>query len=265
MHRPEVVPDQRERRPLWQPVSERIDRGAEPLLLELDVRGIRLGIDRVRHPRQPSGRQHAADAVSSELSSLGQELRPIVAVLAQPVEEEGAGARLLVAGPGDASDLLDDADPRVAASVEVLGSVSEPDKAALLRSVDAYVAPHLGGESFGIVLVEAMAAGAPVVASDLAAFSAVLDGGRTGVLFETGSEGALARAVVDLLADPGRRVDLAAVGRGRARVFDWSVVAERVMAVYETVIEGADSEPEEPTPLGLWGRLVRGVPGGGVA
>jgi phosphatidylinositol alpha-mannosyltransferase len=187
-------------------------------------------------------------------------LRALPAVL-----DRHPGARLLVAGPGDASDLLRDADPRAAAAVEVLGAVSDPDKAALLRSVDAYVAPHLGGESFGIVLVEAMAAGAPVVASDLAAFSAVLDGGRTGVLFETGSDAGLARAVLDLLADPGRTTRLRAAGQDRARVFDWDVVADRVMAVYETVIEGAHAEPEGPVPQGLWGRLVRGVPGAGNA
>jgi phosphatidyl-myo-inositol alpha-mannosyltransferase len=187
-------------------------------------------------------------------------LRALPAVL-----DRHPGARLLVAGPGDASDLLRDADPRAAAAVEVLGAVSDPDKAALLRSVDAYVAPHLGGESFGIVLVEAMAAGAPVVASDLAAFSAVLDGGRTGVLFETGSDAGLSRAVLDLLADPGRMTRLRAAGQDRARVFDWDVVADRVMAVYETVIEGAHAEPEGPVSQGLWGRLVRGVPGAGNA
>jgi phosphatidylinositol alpha-mannosyltransferase len=173
------------------------------------------------------------------------------------------GARLLVAGPGDAADLLKAADPRAAAATTMLGMVSDADKAALLRSVDAYVAPHLGGESFGIVLVEAMAAGAPVVASDLPAFAAVLDGGRTGVLFETGSSAALSRALLELVSDAERSAGLRAVGLARARVFDWSVVADRVMAVYETVIAGADGEPADPVPQGLWGRLVRGVPGGG--
>ncbi|HMT64345.1 MAG TPA: glycosyltransferase, partial [Ottowia sp.] len=104
------------------------------------------------------------------------------------------GIRLFVAGPGDASDLLKVADPRAAAATVMLGMVTDDDKASLLRSVDAYVAPHLGGESFGIVLVEAMAAGAPVVASDLPAFPPVLDAGATpahgdanGILFETGA------------------------------------------------------------------------------
>ncbi|HSO64551.1 MAG TPA: glycosyltransferase family 4 protein [Ornithinibacter sp.] len=171
--------------------------------------------------------------------------------------------RLLVAGPGDAADLLRAADQRATAATEMLGMVSDEDKASLLRSADAYVAPHLRGESFGIVLVEAMASGAPVVASDLPAFAAVLDGGRTGILFETGSEAGLSDAVLDLLADRERRESLRATGLARARVFDWSVVAARVMAVYETVIAGADGEPAEPHPQNLWGRLVRGVPGGG--
>ncbi|HSF99144.1 MAG TPA: glycosyltransferase family 4 protein [Ornithinibacter sp.] len=173
------------------------------------------------------------------------------------------GIRLLVAGPGDATDLLKDADPRAAAATVTLGMVTDDAKASLLRSVDAYVAPHLGGESFGIVLVEAMAAGAPVAASDLPAFAAVLDGGASGILFETGSAHALSGAVLGLLADPARGEQLRRAGRARSRVFDWDVVADKVMAVYETVIAGAEAEPEEPAPQGLWGRLVRGVPGGG--
>ena len=74
----------------------------------------------------------------------------------------------------------------------------------------------------------------------------------------------LAGALLELLADPERRGRPARGRPGRAaRVFDWDVVADRIMAVYETVIAGADGEPEEPAPQGLWGRLVRGVPGGG--
>src|SRR5699024_2780071 len=97
------------------------------------------------------------------------------------------GARLLVAGRGeggqeDARPLVGDAADRV----EFLGGVSDADKAALLSSVDVYVAPQTGGESFGIVLVEAMSAGAMVVASDLGAFRRVLDEGRAGALFRTG-------------------------------------------------------------------------------
>ncbi len=217
-----------------------------------------------RASRRP---QWAGTASGPTLAFLGRVDEPRkglqVALAALPaVLQAHPGARLLVAGPGDASDLLKAADPVAAAAVEVLGTVSDNDKAALLHSVDAYVAPHLGGESFGIVLVEAMAAGAPVVASDLPAFAAVLDGGRTGILFDTGSPQALSRAVLGLLADDGRREALRAAGSTRARVFDWGVVADRIMAVYETVIAGAEGEPADPAPHGLWGRLVRGVPGG---
>ncbi|GGL23383.1 GDP-mannose-dependent alpha-(1-2)-phosphatidylinositol mannosyltransferase [Phycicoccus endophyticus] len=185
-------------------------------------------------------------------------LRALPAVL-----ESHPGTRLLVAGPGDAQDLLRRADPRARAATTVLGAVSDPDKATLLRSVDAYVAPHLGGESFGIVLVEAMAAGAPVVASDLSAFVAVLDGGRCGVTFETGSPSALAAALTALLGDGARRASLRAAGRERARAFDWSRVSGQVMAVYETVLAGAHAEVPDPAPRTLWNRLVRSVPGTG--
>ena len=78
----------------------------------------------------------------------------------------------------------------------------DDDKAALLRSVDVYVAPHTGGESFGIVLVEAMSAGAPVVASDLGAFRRVLDDGELGVLFPVGRR---RRALAAALLGAARR------------------------------------------------------------
>ena len=102
-----------------------------------------------------------------------------------------------------------------------------------------------------------------MVASDLPAFAAVLDGGRTGLLFQTGSPGGAVPRAARPVSDAERARPCRAVGLARARVFDWNVVADRIMAVYETVIAGADGEPADPAPQGLWGRLVRGVPGGG--
>ena len=97
--------------------------------------------------------------------------------------------------------------------VVLLGQVSEADKVRVYHSVDVFCAPNTGGESFGIVLAEAMAAGAPIVASDLDAFRMVLRGGQAGELFAIGDAGELARAAGRLLDDP--RPAGGAVGRGR--------------------------------------------------
>lgn len=156
------------------------------------------------------------------------------------------GARLVVAGPGDITTVQSGLAQDIGGAVEFLGGVSEPDKRTLLSSVDLYVAPHTGGESFGIVLVEAMGAGAPVLASNLAAFARVLGAPSAGVTFPVGDSDALAQRAVALLGDEAARARLTGLGHERARAFDWSVVAERIMAVYETVIEGADRTPDEP-------------------
>jgi phosphatidylinositol alpha-mannosyltransferase len=145
------------------------------------------------------------------------------------------GVRLLVAGTGDVKEAQARIGAEAGAYCSFLGQVSDADKAALLRSVDLYVAPHTGGESFGIVLVEAMSAGAPVLASDLPAFRRVLDDGRCGELFPAGDEVALAKAVVRLLADPDALARLARRGRDQVRRYDWPVVAAEVVDVYETV------------------------------
>ena len=148
--------------------------------------------------------------------------------------------RLLVAGPGDRSDLYEDIPADLHPRVEFLGLVSEADKARMLRSVDVYVAPNTGGESFGMILTEAMAAGAAIAASDLDAFKRVLDGGRAGALFPVGDTDALTTVLAELLDDPQRRADLAAAARVAVQAFDWPTVANRVLEVYKTAIEAAD-------------------------
>jgi len=144
--------------------------------------------------------------------------------------------QLLVAGSGDDDDLVSDAGSELAGHLVNLGRVSDEDKARLLRSVDVYCAPNTGGESFGIVLTEALSAGTPVVASDLEAFSRVLDGGRAGLLTPVGNAAALATALSGLLEQPERGAALAAHGRQLVAAYDWSTVASTVVKVYETVI-----------------------------
>ena len=143
-------------------------------------------------------------------------------------------ARLLVAGPGDPSDV--EVPESVVDRVTFLGLVSEEDKARFFHSVDVYVAPNTGGESFGIVLIEAMAAGAPVVASDLDAFRRVLDDGDAGELFETGNAPALAEVLNGLLADSARRRAMAKRAAAVVRRYDWPAIADAIVGVYETVL-----------------------------
>jgi phosphatidylinositol alpha-mannosyltransferase len=155
--------------------------------------------------------------------------------------------RLLVAGKGDEEEAVKDLPKEVRDRITFLGMVSDEDKARLLRSVDVYVAPNTGGESFGIILVEALSARAPVVASDLDAFRQVLDGGSSGELFPVEDADSLAKVVLRLLADPERRETLRDTGSRHVRRFDWSTVGADILAVYETVTTGAaavtDAEP----------------------
>ena len=144
--------------------------------------------------------------------------------------------QLLVAGSGDEKDLKEAAGPQLAGALRMLGRVSDQDKASMLRSLDIYCAPNIGGESFGIILTEAMSAGTPVVASDLDAFRRVLDGGIAGVLTPVGDAPALAASLASVLDDPGRRAVLAAQGRRVVAAYDWPVVAATVLKVYETVV-----------------------------
>ncbi len=120
--------------------------------------------------------------------------------------------------------------------VHLLGRVSEEDKARMYRSVDVFVAPNTGGESFGIVLVEAMAAGATVLASDIPAFRRVLDDGAHGALFTSEDADDLAERLGALLDDPDRRAALDAAAAVAVRRYDWSSVAGRILRVYETVV-----------------------------
>ncbi len=171
---------------------------------------------------------------------------PVLLEAVPAVLREVPGARFLVAGRGDTGpsqvrELLGD-DAR---AVEFLGPISDDEKASLLSSVDVYCAPQTGGESFGIVLVEAMSAGAPVLASDLGAFRRVLDDGEFGVLFPRGEPQALASALVRLLDDAEGRARLSASAGRAVRRYDWSRVAGEVLAVYETVRLGADRVGED--------------------
>ena len=118
--------------------------------------------------------------------------------------------------------------------VRFVGRVTEEEKRRLLGSSTVHVAPNTGGESFGIVVAEAMAAGCAVVASELPAFTAVMDG--AGVHVPVGDAAAIARAVIGLLNDPDTAQRYAERAVARAGTFDWSVVTERYVDAYRRAV-----------------------------
>jgi phosphatidylinositol alpha-mannosyltransferase len=119
-----------------------------------------------------------------------------------------------------------------------LGRISESEKADFLHSIGVYVAPNTGGESFGIILAEALAGGAAVVASDIPAFDALLGSGAYGTLFKSEDSNSLAVEINRLFADDDRRNQLRTAGKAYAQNFDWEVVAERIYDVYEMAMVG---------------------------
>ena len=190
----------------------------------------------------------------------GDEPRKGLAVLVEAYPEIRRNyphIRLLIAGPGEPAETLESLSPADRASVTVLGMVAPQDKASVLASGTIYVAPNTGGESFGIVLLEAMATGTPVVASDLEAFSRVLDNGRAGITFKNEDSTDLAKVATELLANPTRRAQLSAQGKLRAAEFDWTVVAQKIVDVYESIrVPGVKVEPDLTGQM--IGRLGRG-------
>ena len=147
--------------------------------------------------------------------------------------------RVLVAGPGDPEEVIENIDPQLRQRFEFLGKITEAEKADFMSSVAVYVAPNTGGESFGIILAEALAGGACVVASDIPAFDDLLGQGQYGALFESESATELAKVVIDLLRDENKRKELSSRGKERAQLFDWTVVAEQIYSVYEMSIVGS--------------------------
>ena len=143
--------------------------------------------------------------------------------------------RVIVAGPGESEDVLKGVEQSIRNRFVFLGRVSDEDKARLLKSVDLYVAPNTGGESFGIILAESMAAGTAVAASDLPAFRAVLNDGKAGAMFINEDSQDLARVVNNLLLNRDLNVALGNSGQEWSKRYDWESVAHQIENVYGMV------------------------------
>ena len=149
--------------------------------------------------------------------------------------------KVIVAGPGDSAEFLKDIEPALKNRFQFLGRISEKEKADFLTSVALYIAPNTGGESFGIILAEALAGGASVVASDIPAFDALLGHGQYGTLFESENSIDLSKKITDLLGDQQKRREIAQRGKIYAQQFDWDVVAEKIYDVYEMAMVGGST------------------------
>ena len=146
--------------------------------------------------------------------------------------------RLLIAGPGDGDELIKKLDIGLRNRIVFLGFLTEQEKASFLKSITVYVAPNTGGESFGIILTEALSAGTPVVASDIPAFQAVLENGDAGLLFKNGDSPDLAKVLIGLLRNEQLQQNLSSKGKLSSQKYDWQVVADQILSVYEMAMAG---------------------------
>jgi phosphatidylinositol alpha-mannosyltransferase len=148
--------------------------------------------------------------------------------------------RVLIAGPGSQEEVLRGVDASVKNRLQFLGRLSEAQKADFFKSIDAYVAPNTHGESFGIILAEAMAAGAPIIASDIKAFTDLLADGKYGKAFTNKSSKSLAQSCITVLGDTERLNRMREEGLEYSQSFDWNCVASQIMDVYEVAIAGGN-------------------------
>ncbi len=176
------------------------------------------------------------------------------------IKEAIPSARLIVAGAfsdKDKAPFLRYARTHKLRGVHFVGYVSPEELPRYYRTATVFCAPNTGFESFGIILLEAMAAGIPIVASDITGFRAVLEHGSEGLLVPPEDKRALARGVIDLLNDPTRRAQMSERGRSKATRYDWRIIAQQVLDYYDELI--AAQPPAASKARGSTGfrRIVR--------
>ncbi len=154
------------------------------------------------------------------------------------LKSEYPNIRLIVAGEGSVRRHYEASVRRAGlADVVFTGYVSEEEKVRLLHTADIFCAPATANESFGIVLAEAMAAGTPIVATDLEGYASVVRHEREGLLVRPRDERALQKALARLIDNPALRDEMAARAQVRVREFDWASVSRRILAYYASLIE----------------------------
>jgi phosphatidylinositol alpha-mannosyltransferase len=159
------------------------------------------------------------------------------------VRQQFPGARLVVVGTGDRDKFDSTIEREQIQGVDFVGFVPREELPRYYASCDIFCAPSIARESFGIVLLEAMASGKPVVATSIPGYESVMTNQREGLMVEPKNPSALAVALVRLLADRDLRCKLAANGRATAETYAWPKVAQRVLDVYAQAAESAANAP----------------------
>ncbi len=155
-------------------------------------------------------------------------------------------ARLVVVGSGPMSGYYRSHLPNsVADRVVFAGRVSGEALTRYYAEADVFCSPATGGESFGIVLIEAMAAGAAVVASDIAGYRDVVKDGVTGLLVRRGDPDSIAEGLIRLARDGELRQRLTESAGSEVRQYSWDRVTARILDVYESVLDGGAADPRE--------------------
>jgi len=157
---------------------------------------------------------------------------PVAVAAFDRIARRYADAQLVVVGDGADRDAVDGLDAALRARVHMVGRVSSDDLPRYFRAADIFVAPSTGSESFGIVLVEAMAAGLPVVASDIPGYRDVTRHGVEGLLVPPGDPDQLAEAVMRLFDQPALAQTLGRNGAARARHFAWDAIVDQLEEIY---------------------------------
>jgi phosphatidylinositol alpha-mannosyltransferase len=152
-------------------------------------------------------------------------------------------AWFVVAGDGRDRSAMRDLEADARRRVVMLGAVPNPELPRYHAAADVLLAPATGHESFGIVLAEALAAGVPVVASDIDGYREVVRDDVDGLLVPPGDAVAVARAATRVLEEPALAARLARAGRERASAFAWDAVVPRVEAIYQRVVAGGARPP----------------------
>jgi phosphatidylinositol alpha-mannosyltransferase len=151
--------------------------------------------------------------------------------------------RLVVVGDGPQRGAIDRLDAKLRDRVTMLGRVPNAEIHRVHAACDLYLGPSIGGESFGYVLAEAMAAGLPVVASDTPGYDEVVRNEVEGLLVPPKDPVALAAGAARVLDDPELAARLGRAGRQRAKLYDWPVVVDRLEEIYEEVVSAAGRGP----------------------